>query len=916
MTRCRACGALNTESSRVCKQCGTALDESLTALTDSATELQNAEQGAAGAPPPYRDRPDPHGFAPGQILARRYRIVSLLGRGGMGEVYRADDLKLGQAVALKFLPVAFAKNVDWREAFYAEVRMARQVSHPNVCRVYDIGESDGRIFLSMEFVDGEDLASLLRRIGRLPEDKAVEIAQQLCAGLAAAHTKGVLHRDLKPSNVMIDGKGHARITDFGLAIPAAESDRAFGAAGTPGYLAPELLGGKPPSVQSDLYGLGLVLYEIFTGKRAFEASSFTEFHRKQTEATPNPLSSVIRSVDPAVECAILRCLEKDASLRPRSALSVSAALPGGDPLSAALAAGETPSPELVAAAGPEGVLRLAIAWACFGAAITLILVGSALLARYATDWGLAPMEKSPEVLADRAQELARKLGYSAVVDRDSWLDSEPDYMNYVAREVPRKDWINRLARKAWPSTTSFWYRQSPEWMMPTTPGTDQSPAMVTNLDPAYEVSGMATIKLDLQGRLLFFRGVPPQIEPHGRSPEPNWSVLFTEAGLEMSRFSPASPRWTPPEGFDARADWEGHSTDQPELPLHIAAAAFHGVPVYFQVIAPWDKPGRIGGPNPLVPSTGVAAFSVVICLGPLVIGGFFALRNLRQGRGDHRGALRLAGFVALSFSLWMVLESAHHFVPRPGYIWEQFIVCLGFPLLGASVVGVGYLAVEPYARRRWPKVLVSWQRLLSGRLRDPLVGRELLLGTLLGALLMTVGMCRSVITLANGPELARPKPTSICEVSDFGRGILPTLGWEVSLLGVSPVFACVVLGVLSIITGVLPRRWLALLATGLILIVLIVTGYSVSIGHLPVLWKFLLGSLNLILFLVVLVRIGLVAAASMIFVFGILGNSPPLDINRWYAGRVMIVLLVPLTMLLYGFYTSIGKQSVFGHTLK
>ena len=135
-------------------------------------------------------------FAPGSMVADRYRVVSLLGRGGMGEVYGADDLKLGQRVALKFLPSDRGKNTSWRDQFYAEVRIARQVSHPNVCRVYDVGESDGRLFLSMEFVDGEDLASLLRRIGRLPDDKAVEIAQQLCAGLAAAHRSGVLHRDL------------------------------------------------------------------------------------------------------------------------------------------------------------------------------------------------------------------------------------------------------------------------------------------------------------------------------------------------------------------------------------------------------------------------------------------------------------------------------------------------------------------------------------------------------------------------------------------------------------------------------------------------------------------------------------------------------------------------------------------------
>src|SRR5512143_1799236 len=190
-----------------------------------------------------------HGrFPPGTLLGGRYRTVGRLGRGGMGEVYRADDLKLGQPVALKFLPPDVDRDPARLTQLHTEVRMARQVSHPNVCRVYDIDEVEGHTFLSMEYVDGEDLASLLRRIGRFPQDRALEVARQICAGLAAAHDRGVVHRDLKPANVMLDATGRVRITDFGLAGISGESIRA----GTPAYMAPEQLAGGEVTARSDI----------------------------------------------------------------------------------------------------------------------------------------------------------------------------------------------------------------------------------------------------------------------------------------------------------------------------------------------------------------------------------------------------------------------------------------------------------------------------------------------------------------------------------------------------------------------------------------------------------------------------------------------------------------------------------------
>lgn len=342
MERCQQCGSEVARVASYCSQCGSSLRRS--SAESSGTEAKGGKFDApptiaitaadvhAYPPPPkhssFTPTSDSSGerFAPGTLIAERYRIISLLGRGGMGEVFRADDLTLGQPVALKFLPESMIDR-SMLERFRNEVRIARRISHPNVCRVYDIGETENQVFLSMEYVDGEDLSSLLRRCGRLPREKALEIARKLCAGLAAAHDKGVLHRDLKPSNIMLDGRGEVHIMDFGLAglVHEIEDVRS----GTPAYMAPEQLAGKEVTARSDIYALGLVLHELFTGKPAFEGNTRDEIVRARNEHTPLRPSALVDDLDPAMELVIVRCLEKEPEYRPASALIISAALPGG-----------------------------------------------------------------------------------------------------------------------------------------------------------------------------------------------------------------------------------------------------------------------------------------------------------------------------------------------------------------------------------------------------------------------------------------------------------------------------------------------------------------------------------------------------------------------------------------------------------
>jgi predicted Ser/Thr protein kinase len=462
---CPSCSGEITAAHRFCPCCGVPVSSLSQAPTATAETAVGAKPVAA---PVGRlissDSLPVGGFTPGTVLAGRYRVIGLIGRGGMGEVYRADDLKLGQPVALKFLPKALADDPIRRERLFAEVRIARQVSHPNICRVYDIGELEGRHFLTMEYIDGEDLASLLKRIGNLHGTKALDVARQLCAGLAAAHDKGVLHRDLKPANVMIDGRGHVRITDFGLAVAAGEEITEGDVSGTPPYMAPEQFAGKGASVRSDIYALGLIFYEVFTGRRAFDAQTLAELRQKKETSSPTAPSEIARDIDPIVERVILRCIDKDPLQRPASAVQVAAALPGGDPLAAAIAAGETPSPEMVAASGSTEGLKPWVAWICL--ALTVLCIGIAVLLGQHTDiLHRVPVEQPPEVMTKTARDILKKAACTdpPADSASGFIAASEKYLNHVSNNDRSPNRFEKMPAL----TVQFWYRQSPRLLLNT-----------------------------------------------------------------------------------------------------------------------------------------------------------------------------------------------------------------------------------------------------------------------------------------------------------------------------------------------------------------------------------------------------------------------------------------------------------------
>jgi len=660
------------------------------------------------------------------MVADRYRVVGLLGRGGMGEVYRADDLKLGQPVALKFLPESVQASPDRLGRFLNEVRLALRITHSNVCRVHDIGEVDGQHYISMEYVDGEDLASLLHRIGRLPEDRGVAIARQICAGLAAAHEQGILHRDLKPANIMIDGHGRARITDFGLAGLAGGVEQAEIRSGTPGYMAPEQLAGEEVSERSDIYALGLVLYEIFTGKAAFQATSAAEMIRLRRSTTPSSMSSHVQGLDPAIETVILRALDANPARRPSSALALAAGLPGGDPLAAALAAGETPSPELVAEAGAQGGLSLPVASICL-AAFVLGLILTVFLAGETQVTRLVPLENSPDVLVHKAQELLDSLGYDEVpVDTSFGFESDTAGLQAL-REGQHADRAWEALRDGWP-VVSFWYRQGPSYLVPM----DQDRVRANPFDPPRLGPGMIRVWLRPDGRLRYLGVIPPnRTDSPPSGAEPDWSPLLKAAGVDLSLFTAVEPSWTPNVQTDTRAAWEGPDPGIPDLEIHVEVGAFRGRPVYFQTLMPWDQPAVAGSTPPSlldrISGPLLSAWFVAVLIGGAVL----ARRNVRLGRGDRKGAMRLA-LAVMTLRLLQWVFAGHH-VPTLVEI-DLFTANMAEALFVAALVWILYLAVEPYFRKFWPRQLASWVRLLDGRFRDPLVARDVLLGGLLGIL--------------------------------------------------------------------------------------------------------------------------------------------------------------------------------------
>ena len=551
------------------------------------------------------------------------------------------------------------------------------------------------------------MAARLKR-GPLDIRQAIEVAVAIADGLAAAHAKGTIHRDIKPSNIFLTSDGLAKILDFGIAHVEPQAVKGMDETatqateygvliGTAGYMSPEQIRGEPAGQVSDIFSLGCVLYEMLVGRRAFDGKTGPEMMASVLTAEPPPLGP---GAPAGLELLVARCLKKEPEDRPASARDAASEL--RRILLGVVARNETPSPELVAAAG-EGV-RTSVKTAVICLIIVIALLPVAALVGALTSYHDSN-ELPGDVLIDRARGLAAELGYrDAPRDWAAGTDIEP-----------------RPRARGEARAVLFWYRQSPEPLI----ASILLFGKVSQVDPPLTRPGEYEAVLDSHGRLVEFSGVPggrDATSPAGAAPD--WSRMFAAAGLSLDDFRSAAPPVAPALLADSQTGWVPRSPDPANALIRVEAATWHGQVTLFRFVYPWQsQPWEVN-----------LLLQILIPLTFLVTFGF-AIRAYRTGRGDPIGAGRIA-VAAGALTLTARLLVGHYTGTAADWVlcndwlsWALWIAVLNWTL---------YMTVEPFARKMYPEALISWTRLLRGRFGDPLVGRDVLFGMLVaGAAYLT-----------------------------------------------------------------------------------------------------------------------------------------------------------------------------------
>ena len=797
-------------------------------------------------------------WEPGQLVAQRYRIIQMLGRGGMGEVYLAADRELNEQVALKRLRVG-----SW-DLLRREVGLARKVTHEHVCRVFDLGPTDQQPFFSMEYVAGQTLDKLLKSTGALTEKRALCVAEQICLGLQAAHAKQVLHRDLKPGNVLIDERGDVRLTDFGLAC-VAEDEHAV-AGGTLVYMSPEQLSGGKVTAASDIYSLGLLLFELYTGRRLFQTTTIDEAlaERRQFQLIEQPEDFQLPSL---VRETIGKCLALRPEDRPPSADSVSKLLSGTLESIADRATNRTWNRPLAI-----GVLAIVV----LGLAVIVGLAdGTSLVGKTSP--------RQPWLLDEDANKVLRKLDLPAPADSAT---------GFVSHRV------NPLVPE---NTICFFKRQSPTLLLPNLffpidyrLWQTFCVGHVTLDNPVPLQPGMASVLLDSQGGLLRLHVVQDtQIPTTARVfALAEWIDFLPEdcRQLEWRKTEQSSILGEPILSYDNIQQWTGTKGDSNEA-WQLTVAHQQGRLVYLDCASQAVLTERANQQQTQSTrlSIGTELYFAILLLA--ICG---ALGNIWLGRCDLRSALKVAVAVSLTALVGHYLVANHVWTMNELDILE---IGLAMSLYLGFIAWVAYVAYEPLVRRYLPDSFITWGRLLTGRVNDWLIGRDLLIGIALAVFSMALtetaltvlDPARSPLEgLTNGLISLRQFIGHTCIWWSFCTAL--SLLMLVSLVLVRRVLprgaariACILLWTVPFMTPFASTDWLSV-GISIVLTTLTIVVLE-KYGFFPIVVSWL-------------VRILLLAPLTA-------------DANRWYASLSTGVVLLLLCAAAYGAWSSLRRRRKF-----
>jgi serine/threonine-protein kinase len=501
-----------------------------------------------------------------------------------------------------------------------------------------------------------------------------------------------------------------------------------------------------------------------------------------------------------------------------------------------------------------------------------------------------PFVTPPEALSVKARDIAQRLGYpERARGAASGYGLARDYTAWLPKFDPsRARWANLGAGQ--PAVVYFWYRQSPRYF---DPGYD---LQVSQERPAMEVSGELQVRLDTESRLLYFRAVPPQMDQSkGPPPATDWNALFAAAGLDPAKFQPADPRWSPLAGFDARAAWTGVYPSAPKISLRVEAASWRGKPVYFQLISPWTLPTRMQEAETGAGARAGQILSITLLCILVVAAAQMARRNTRLNRSDTRGAMRLGGFVFAAYTLQYLLSMYH--LPN-GDELGLIVDALSEALFQAAVVWLLYLAVEPFVRRRWPQTIVSWSRILSGKLRDPLVGGDILIGVAFGLFWL---LLFELIFLYDQMRGGTPNPGALDALLGMRFMAAGFLGQPASAV-VSAFGAFFLMFLLRL---VLRKQWLAAAA----FVTIFVADKSLAADELWVVPVFVV---VYAVFALLLLRYGIVPLIVSVLTADCLLNAPvTLDFSSWYIVSSLVSLFLFLGIAFYGFRCTVAGKPLF-----